>query len=267
VLATVLALPGLVFLFFWPLQLVAWERRGWAPTKSDVFALLAFGFATSLAVTLFAMLVGHIAYPKAWIPQTLQMLVSNVVLDGFTLVVTFIILARAVSRPGLLRIPIAVLSDVLVAALLACGSLYFGLIFTEKSLSFREVLNVLIAQSPDGSAFEIGPYFWTTHTTFLPTLAYLFLIMVAWLGKVQLIAVRWFLGKGAESKNPLALTAALCVLIMVVFGALAGAASYAEDYAKRESEAAEAATSRAEEAPSRPSTTTSNEQTAPARRR
>jgi len=160
------------------------------------------------------------------------MLLSNVILDGFTLVATVAILSQAVVRPGLLRIPMAVFLDIVVAALLACCSLYFGLMLTSKALSVSEVLNVLLAKSPDGYSLELGPYFWAMHTTFLPTLLYLGLIFAAWLGKALLTPVEWFFGKGQESSNPLKLTSALCGVFMAVFWLLSYATAFMEKFLK-----------------------------------
>jgi hypothetical protein len=58
------------------------------------------------------------------------------------------------------------------------------------------------------------------HTTFLPTLLYLFFILFCWTGKALLIPARWFFGKGQEHKNPLKLTAMLCGIFAALFGIL-----------------------------------------------
>jgi hypothetical protein len=200
--------------------------------------LFSFGVAAGFTITFTAMLVGHVADPAAPIPQTLQMLLSNVVFDGLTMVVTFAILSWAVERGWLFSIPLAVFLDLVAAAVLACCSLYFALVNTEHALSVREVLNVLVAHSPDGSRVELSPYFWTMHTTFLPTLAYLALILVTWFAKLILTPVKWFFGKGHEHKSPLKLTAALCGMIAVIFGLFTVGANSAHERAKEKAAAA-----------------------------
>ena len=150
-------------------------------------------------------------------PQTWQMLISNVLLDGVTLLATFALITWAVREKAWLRIPIAIFLDVLVACLLACASLYIGLVFTEDELTLTAVINILIGKAAGGDHYELGPYFWAMHTTFLPTLAYLFIILVAWLGKTILIPFEWFLGKGKAHRNPLGLTASLFVLLASFF--------------------------------------------------
>ena len=183
-------------------------------------------------VTFVALLIGHAADPAAYVPQTFQVLASNVLFDGLTMVLTFTILSWAVGRGWLFSIPLAVFLDLVAAALLACCSLYFALVGTEHALSVRELLWVLVAHSPDGSRVKLSPYFWTMHTTFLPTFAYLALILVTWFAKLLLTPVKWFFGKGHEHKSPLKLTAALCTTISVIFGLLFLGAGSAYERAK-----------------------------------
>lgn len=200
--------------------------------QSDLLLALCVGTGLSFAVTLAAILIGHVASPVAWVPQTPQMLISNVVFDGLTMVATLLILRRALAHPTLWRIVLAVVVDVVVAAALACLSLLVGLVFTSKALSVDEILNVLVGLSPDGSHAEVAPYFWAMHTTFLPTLAYLGVILAACMGKALLIPVRWFFGVGYE-KGPLRLTAALFALFAALFWLPTYGAGVAEEKAKK----------------------------------
>src|SRR3989442_14008466 len=104
---------------------------------------------------------------------------------------TFTILDKMTARPGLLRIPMAVFLDLVIAAILACGSIYFGLVSTNKALGLTQLLYILVAHSPDGSQVEFSPYFWVMHTTFIPTLLYLLFLLGCWIGKSLLLPVRW----------------------------------------------------------------------------
>jgi hypothetical protein len=212
----------------WLKYSIAGEVRG--PTGNLI--LFGFGVVIGFTVTFVALMIGHAADPSAYVPQTFQMLTSNVLFDGLTMVVTFAILSWAVGRGWLFSIPLAVFLDLVAAVVLACCSLYFALVNTEHALSVRELLWVLVAHSPDGSRVELSPYFWTMHTTFLPTFAYLALILVTWFAKLLLTPVRWFFGKGHEHKSPLKLTAALCTTISVIFGLLFLGAGSAYERAK-----------------------------------
>lgn len=182
----------------------------------------AFAIIISLSVTLFAMMIGHLVSPDLHVPQTFQMLISNTLLDGLTMILTFAIFAWALNGHTFLRIPTAISIDVAVAAVLACSSLYFGLVFSHQSLSIGESINVLIAKAPDGSQTEFGPYFWAMHTTFLPTVAYLGFILLAWLCKVMLGATRLFLKIGYDSANPVTFSYGVSNVVWAAFAAAAG---------------------------------------------
>jgi len=205
-------------------------RRSW---KVTFFIFFSMGVASSFSITLLALLSGHVVHPDVWVPQTAQMLISNVVCDGFTLVATFWILGWAVSKRGLLRIPKAILLDILVAGLLACCSLYFGLVFTKHGLSVWEVLRVLIGKSPERSGLEFGPYFWAMHTTFIPTVLYLLLIGACWMAKVILTVAAKFTKKALQHEKPCELTAALFGILFALFTALSLTLSSAEDWLQK----------------------------------
>ena len=160
--------------------------------------------------------------PDLQVPQTFQMLVSNVLLDGVTMLVTFELLAWAVKKHTMLRIPAAISFDVVVAAVLACASLYFGLVLTEQALTIIETINVLLGRAPEGIGVEFGPYFWAMHTTFLPTLVYIGLILLTWLAKVLLGLSRLFFKIGYESSNPLSFTYGVLNAVWAMFAATAG---------------------------------------------
>ncbi len=189
--------------------------------REDWAVVAGFGVAMSFIVSLWAMYIGHVAVPQAWVPKTLQMLVANALCDSLTLVATLGVLLWAVGDRGLLRIPTAVAMDIGIAASLAVASLHFGLAWTERALSTRGLLNVLIGRSSDGSAWQLGPYFWVMHTAFLPTITYLGLVLVCWLGKTILIPARWFFGISQGHENPLKLTSALCALIAAILEGVA----------------------------------------------
>jgi hypothetical protein len=224
---TLSAGPAKIFLL-----VVPWFRP-FPPDRSihRVRSCFALGASASFAVTYFSLLLGHVARPTAPVPQTLQMLLSNVIFDGCTMVATVLILRWAVSK-GTLRIPGAIAMDTVVAGILACGSLYFGLIGSSNALSPHQVLSVLLGRSPDGSDWEFGPYFWAMHTTFIPTAIYLCAILFCWLAKCVLTTAHWFFGKAQEHKNPLKLTAAACGVMIAVFSFGTYCAGAVQDYLK-----------------------------------
>lgn|GEM_PF-2534156 len=213
-------------------KLIKGEYRGLGSYLTMAHALTA-----SLALTMFAMLLGHVIDPCGWVPQTYQVLASNVVCDGLTMLVTFRILNLAVSRPGILRLPLAVWLDLVIAAVLAYASLYLGLVHTSKALSFSQVSRVMVGLSPDGQRFEFGCYFWTMHTTFIPTLLYLNGVLLCWKMKVILLIVRGPLGNAKHHSNPMALSQALCAVLVAAFLLAGQACSWGQDAAERREKA------------------------------
>lgn len=186
--------------------------RSW---KGDLFAI---AMAISSAVTLVCLVLGRICDINAWVPQTPQMLLSNVICDGLTVMATIYVLTIALRGNILVRVPIAIMLDIMIGGFLACASLYFGVVGTQHDVHVDEVLNILLGRSIDGSVWNLGPYFWAMHTVFLPTICFLSFIMVTWAAKCLLIPVHHFFGAASHSKRPLALSAALAGIGSAIFG-------------------------------------------------
>lgn len=238
-----------------------WKRRTSSPVSAHVL-LLGFSITVSLLVTFIALFVGHIVDPAAWVPQTAQALVSNVIFDALTVAATAWLFSRAadiqsssrwsasegsvpqsevmvmvrqltslelfIFRPvsKRLSVPAAVSLDLVLALLFACASLWCSLASTVNALTIHQVLRVLIARSVDGRRWQAGPFFWMMHTTFLPTVVYVLLVLLAWWTKATLGPVRWFLGRAQHQDiNPIGLTARL----IASMAAMLGLASFAAD--------------------------------------
>src|SRR5262249_12125301 len=107
----------------------------------------------------------------------------------------------------------AVTLNLMLGLLLACASLYFGI----KQLTMTGVGRVLVAHSIDGQRWEIGPYFWTMHTVFLPLLFYLSIVMLCWVGKGVVLYREWFYGT-AKEVNGLNMTSRFLSLIALIVG-------------------------------------------------
>lgn len=183
----------------------------------DNLVLMALAAAASFLVTMIALLVGKISAPAAVVPQTVQLMLTNVVCDSVTMVATVLILRRAVSPESKLSLVFAILLDIAIAAILACASLWIGLLFTKNALTIGQVWSVLLAQSPEGTTMEIGPYFWVMHTTFLPTLVYCSMILLCWLGKLVVLPVATLLKGAAAIEKPHHLSAGVFALVAVIF--------------------------------------------------
>ena len=187
--------------------------------------------AISIPITLIAFIVGHYAAPDAWIPHTLQMLISNISHDAMTMFVTILILGGAIGERRSYSIPTAIILDLVAAATLACASLWFGLLLSEHELGVWEVWHILWGNAADGSRVELGPYFWAMHTAFLPTLAYLFIIAFCWLAKLIVLPIARVLRRAARIERPHTLTAAALALVTVILFAVSAGIGYMEDLA------------------------------------
>ena len=196
--------------------------------------VINFSIAVSLSfsTTMMALVVGKAANPLAEAPQTLQMLLSNVLFDGLTLVATFWILSKAVGETKRLPVIVVVVLDLVVAALFACLSLWCALVFTDRELGISQVLHVLMARSPDGNRLELGPYFLAMHTTFLPTFLYLAVILACWVAKAVVLPVFRVLRWVGSAEEPYHLSAGLATLVAVSCLGISQAIGYVQEYAK-----------------------------------
>jgi len=195
-------------------------------------ASFSVAFAISFLITAIALLIGSFATSKAYIPQTVQMFLANALCDGFTLLLTYVILGGAVTRAVGKNEPrevkrkyplyVAITLDVGVAAFIACLSLYLGLLGSDNALSIKETVNVLVAHSPSGATYELGPYFWAMHTTFIPTIIYLTVIALGYVGKLFILPIFHVFRKGHAIDKPHDLTAAVFAFVTVLFAALGG---------------------------------------------
>ncbi len=191
--------------------------------------LVGMTMALSFFVTLCALLIGHAIQPGAHVPQTLQMLFSNVICDGLTMLATFLILGAAVGPKRRFSIPVAILLDFVLAAVLACMSLWCGMVGKEDALSASQVFRVLIFQAPAGAGIELGPYFWAMHTTFLPTMFYLSIILLCWLGKLVVLPLATVFHRLSTTEKPHNASAFTLLFVAAIFGALAKGLGFCQD--------------------------------------
>jgi hypothetical protein len=190
--------------------------------QSSIFLFL-LGISLSLALTFSALALGHLLAPDAPLPQTIQLVVSNAIFDGLTLMLTIRVLqfatqnvvrARDLSSQTLLslKVGIAIVVDLIIAAVLAIFSLYIGLFGTELELGFVETLNVLRGLSPAGTGLEFGPFFWVMHTAFIPTAIYLCLLVLMIFMKIIAVLfidlLRGRLGAGIPATGTILVTLA-----------------------------------------------------------
>jgi hypothetical protein len=231
VLSTVLILPlwlsvvVMIILGPWIAGLIAMPLSGGDNVLlTDNAIIFGASGSASFAVTTLALLVGKIFEPTAFVPTTVQMLLTNVAFDAVTVVVTITVLSLTIGDRRCISIPFAVVVDLSLAALFAFSSLWCGVAFTPHALNFHQIANVLIARTPAGDHWATGPYFFAMHTTFLPTFFYLAFVVLCWLAKMFLSVVLWFFGKGRHPDiNPIGLASGFIGLLAALFGAAASA--------------------------------------------
>lgn len=208
--------------------LLEWRHRA----EGAVFLLMLGGHA-GIVWSLAAMRLGHQLDPTAYVPQTGLMLILNFFSDGITLTLTFLIFKK-VSRTRLsYSLPIALLLNILLASAFACTALYFALHFSPYPLTASEVLRVLVARSPDGSRFALTPTFWVLHTTFIPLLIYMLLVLSCWLAKVFLQITRRYFGWGKGLKNALAYTSAFISVLGAILSLIVFLVAFYQEYLER----------------------------------
>jgi hypothetical protein len=185
-------------------------------TNNIILTVLAICF--SISTTLTFLLIGHILNPTVKLPHSMQMLISNIVFDGLTVYFTIIILEWAIKKSSLIRIYTAITIDLILAAALACLSLYCALIFTKYSLKIEEILFVLIGRSYDGANWDIGPSFWIMHTTLIPTIFYMLVILFCSSSKTIVIPLYIHIGFIKKKTDPLSHTISIINFFIYFFG-------------------------------------------------
>jgi hypothetical protein len=211
-------------ILLWMIPLIAWlasqmsaillkEKSGAA--RSVRFIFVGWSIGASLCITALMLLVGHELAPTVSAPQTMRLLLSNTICDSVTIVATLRVLEAGIQRQRRGGLVFAVLLCVILGSALAGASVWIGV----TSLSFVETARIFIARSIDGAHWEIGPYFWVMHSTFLPLLLLIALLLLGWSGKLMIISFEKFLGRAQhEDVNGLNMTSRYLGVISALSG-------------------------------------------------
>jgi hypothetical protein len=179
------------------------------------FVFFGWSIGASLFDTALMFLVGHELTPSVSVPQTMRLLLCNTTCDAVTVVVSMQILEAAISYQGRLRLVRAVLLCIVLGALLAGASVWIGV----GSLSILETARIFIARSMDGTHWELGPYFWVMHSTFLPLLSFIALLLIGWSGKLMITGLEKFFGRAQhEDVNGLNMTGRYLGVVSIFSG-------------------------------------------------
>jgi hypothetical protein len=200
---------------------------------------ILLAIVASVIITSTAISIGVLCRPdfNAGAREIIQLHLSNILFDTLSIIATFTSLSWARNGKVLKKVPLVIILNTALGILFAGFSLYFGLIRTRDSLPLSMIGQVLVGRSPDGFAWEFGPYFWLMHSTFLPTLLFLCLVLVCWAGKAMLVPALFFFGKARTHNNPLKLTAAVLAVFVALFAVLSFACATAEGYSTERTKA------------------------------
>ena len=168
--------------------------------------------------TYLALYLGQRLVPDAPLPLHANAFLVNLAADMATVFVSLRILRWASRAGSPVRIPFAVTALIALGALLSYLSLKISVWGRFYDLSFPECLNVILAKSPDGLQYQFGPLFWLAHTSFIPLLILLILIMLAWLAKMSLVPPRLFFGLSHKHSNPNKLTSTFFFFLAALCG-------------------------------------------------
>jgi len=144
-----------------------------------------------------------------------SILFSNVIFDLLTVFITYFILKRELNNRRFLFLFISL--DIIMSACFSIYSIYFGLLGTEQSIDLLEATRMLIGLSPDGSMWQFGSYFWAMHTTFIPTLIYLSVLILMIIAKYITIPVANFFYRASVTEDPYMMYAFFYVTLSGIF--------------------------------------------------
>jgi hypothetical protein len=205
-------------------HIAALNRRIFTHTSRLTMSGVCFGFgvAAGYFATVLALLIGRVAEPGVEVPKTLQLLITNIVCDGLTLGLTVMILRQALPPRKRMPVLLALPLGVLVAAILAFASLYFGMLGSSSEMSLSEVSRVFVAIHPREHKLLLGPRFWLMHTTFLPIAVYSCILALCIGAKVIVLPFARVLRRGSVLDSPHQLSASGLALIAAILFVLAG---------------------------------------------
>lgn len=111
---------------------------------------------------------------------------------------------------------------IVIGSLLAGASVWIGV----RSLSMVETARIFGARSRDGAHWEFGPYFWVMHSTFLPLLFLIALLLLGWSGKLMIMGLEKYFGRAQhEDVSGLNMTSRYLGVVSVLSALVAGVLS------------------------------------------
>jgi len=145
---------------------------------------MQIGFLLSAVLTVGGIYLGRQFDAGSTLVLTPQILLVNTMFDALTIGVTLSLMKwvswagfRPVVSSWSIRLLFAAPLDLAMAAAFSIASIYFSLLGTEFEISPNEAAELLIPNISGNYISGLGPEFWIMHTTFIPTLIYLLVLM------------------------------------------------------------------------------------------
>lgn len=145
----------------------------------------------------------------------------NFVLDFLTLVFTVLILKLALLTKNIFFQLILIGVDIFLTFSLTCIDLYSISIITKEQISFQEIINIILGKSSDGKNWNINQWFYLVHTTLIPTIFYLTILVFSLFAKTVILPISKIIGNASILDRPHWITAVSFSMFGVSAGALA----------------------------------------------
>ena len=178
--------------------------------------MVSFGAGIGIMLTNLGVMLGHIFGPQFPFAMTKQLIIVNLICDGLTFAITFIILKKVIMMDRIIILPFAIILDIAASAILAILSLYLSTVGTDMAFSLKQCYLMLGALNEWGECCNFGSYFWVMHTSFIPTMIYLAIISLALIIKVVLVPMHWFFDKNYHVEKPYNTTSAAFIPIGMI---------------------------------------------------
>lgn len=124
----------------------------------------------------------------------------------------------------------------IISAAFSYLSLFFSLLDTYDEPSPQEILNTMFMRTREGNHWEIGPYFFLMHTTFIPIFSFLSILIIATCVKLWIKVVALALGLISQDQvNTFKAFAALLGIFVTLFSALSTISGIFKDKAPTQS--------------------------------
>lgn len=134
----------------------------------------------------------------------------NILLDALTIIATIFIFKIAIKRKNHLIHLFLISVDLFLAASLSFIFAIIVLNMQSVEYDYKMIVNYLFGRSKDGNSWYLWEYFWSMHSTFIPTLVFLLILLISIVSKIVILPISRLWTKTSIVENPHKLTGNLC---------------------------------------------------------